>query len=222
MPGPTCPPWEYKDHTHYNAVRIRCEDVLEELRLGKLAIDETLRDTRDLHRRLFVGLTPAGCDYYAGGYRGSRQPNLRNHTVALPADARVGEKPGRVHAEMETLSKRIIPNGVKQLDGIFAKPDTEISAGDKLTVLVAFACKVLATFLRIHPYVNGNGHIGRLIVWLLLVKYGYWPVQWPLDGHPPYDDLLKRYRDGDRAPLEQFVLQAVQGPAVAPATLPSP
>jgi len=76
---------------------------------------------------------------------------------------------------------------------------------------VTFACRVLVEFLRVHPYANGNGHMGRWIVWLILAKFGYWPKKWPLDTSPPYGRLIELHRDGDTLQLETFVLDCVAG-----------
>jgi Fic family protein len=70
---------------------------------------------------------------------------------------------------------------------------------------VKVACRFLVLFLTMHPYVNGNGHIGRFIVWAILSKYGYSPTHWPLDCSPPYHRLLSLYRNGNRKPLEDYV-----------------
>ena len=88
-------------------------------------------------------------------------------------------------------------------------PSARVPEEEKLYYVVTFACRVLVEFLRIHPYANGNGHIGRFIVWLILARFGYWPKQWPLNASPPYHELLKTYRDGDPLPLEEFVLQCL-------------
>jgi hypothetical protein len=210
-----CPNWEYKHHQYASSVGLRCEFILDRLKKGQIAIDATLVDTRALHLELFVGLTPPDCDYYAGTYRGNKKCKcLRHMVVGLVgpgADMRVGVSPARVSADLDNLNSGIIPQGLAALDALFAKPDEEVAPVDKLLALVAFSCAVLVEFLRIHPYANGNGHIGRLIVWLLLWRHGYWPQKWPLDGHPPYDDLLSQYRDGDRSGLEKFVLNAING-----------
>ncbi len=87
-----------------------------------------------------------------------------------------------------------------------------LSRQQRLRYLVALTCHVFELFLRIHPFANGNGHAGRLIVWSLLGRFGHWPRKWPVEPRPddpPYTELIKRYRDGDRVPLEAFMLKSL-------------
>lgn len=208
--------WEYKNHPYASAVPIRCEAVLNDLEKGRLPIESSLRNTRQLHEQLFVNLTPPTQPYMAGHYRGEKFRCLRYLIVKVKGDARVGALPERVAAEMANLNSHILSGGLKALADAFAKADAELPQAEKLNYLVKFSCRLLAQFLKIHPYANGNGHIGRLIVWFILAKFGYWPREWPLDGHPPYDELLSKYRDGNEQPLENFVHKAINGTVSAP------
>lgn len=205
---------------------LRCEAILNDLAQGRLDIDASLRDTRALHKRLFENLTPEAQPYLAGHYRGEKFKCLRHLEVQVVGDRRVGAAPDRVAAEMANFNSHLLGEGLKALAIAFAKPDDEVSRAEKLNYLVKFSARLLVQFLRIHPYANGNGHLGRLMVWLLLAKFGYWPREWPLDEHPPYDELLSQYRDGEEQPLEDFILKAINGtatepPAVAPRDITS-
>lgn len=210
-----CAWWEYKTHQHASTVGIRCEAVLNDLELGRLDIDSSLKNTKPLHERFFVNLTPPAQPYLAGNFRGEKFKCLRYLVVRVEADRRVGVAPERVAAEMANFNSNLLSEGLKALAGAFAIPDERLSPAEKLNYVVKFSCRLLVQFLRIHPYANGNGHIGRLIVWFILAKFGYWPREWPLDAHPPYDELLSRYRDGDEQPLEDFVHRAIDGAARA-------
>ena len=75
-----------------------------------------------------------------------------------------------------------------------------------LVELVEILAKVLAQFLGIHPFVNGNGHAGRLLVLVLLARAGFPPADWSVDGKKTYDAALYAYRRGTTAPLEDFIL----------------
>ena len=206
-----CPSWDYARHLHASSVGIRCELILHTLGKKELPIDGSLRNTRPLHHQMFVGLTPDKCPYYAGNYRGESFRCLRHMRVKVEADSRVGVPPKRVAPELANFVAYILNAGLKALDDAFLIPDERLSPAEKLNYVVVFASRVLVEFLRIHPYANGNGHTGRLIVWLILARFGYWPKQWPLDARPPYSELLSRFRDGDRAPLERFMLNAING-----------
>lgn len=208
-----CPWWEYQHHPHRSAVPLRCEAILHRLELGTLPIHASLRDTRPLHKEIFENLTPPTCPYFAGNYRGDRYRCLRHLEVRVDGDRRVGTKPALVAGEMANFVSNILSSGIKALEEAFLLPEEKLAPAQKTYFVVKFACRLLAEFLRIHPYANGNGHIGRLIVWLILVRFGYWPKEWPLDGHPPYDELLSKYRDGKEQLLEDFVLRTIDGTA---------
>jgi fido (protein-threonine AMPylation protein) len=211
MHPPDCPDWEYKHHRFASAVGLRCEEILHSLATKKLPIDATLRDTRAVHERMFFNLTPERCPYYAGHYRGEKFRCLRHMKVYHPHDPRVGVDADRVAPDLANLRSHIVDAGLKALEVSFALSDDKLPAEDKLYNLVVFVCRVLVEFLRIHPYANGNGHAGRMIVWLILIRFGYWPQKWELDGHPPYNELLKQFRDGDPIPLHNFVLDCITG-----------
>lgn len=207
-----CEWWEYKDHPDARAaLSARCELILHELENKRVDIPAGLHDTRPFHKQLFLNLTPAAQPYLAGNYRGGKFKCLRHLQVQVKGDPRVGAPPDRVASLIANLSSHILAEGLRALDEAFARPDSELQAAEKLNYAVKFSCRVLVLFLGIHPYANGNGHVGRLMVWFILARYGYWPQQWPLDEHPPYDELLARFRDGEQQPLEDFVLRAIAG-----------
>ena len=206
-----CPGWDYADHPNANAVGARCAQLLIDLRTGAIATDQNVRDTRPLHSRMFTGLTPSGHPYFAGHYRGEKFRCLEFYNVMIQSDPRVGVDARHVARDMANLADHILRPGFSALQAAFALPDSRISPAQKLYFLVVFCCRTLVEFLRIHPYANGNGHMGRLIVWLTLAKFGYWPQTWPLDTSPPYHDLISKYRDNDVSPLEQFLLCSILG-----------
>ncbi|MDB5941772.1 MAG: Fic/DOC family protein, partial [Ramlibacter sp.] len=71
---------------------------------------------------------------------------------------------------------------------------------------------LLTSFYNIHPYANGNGHIGRLLVWVTLHAFGHTPKKMTLHKSPKgYYDLFDLYRANKKKPLEQFLLTCVLG-----------
>jgi len=71
---------------------------------------------------------------------------------------------------------------------------------------------VFVYFLEIHPYANGNGHLARFFLIGYLARYGVFLARWPMHprpSDPPYSDLIRRYRRGDRNSLERFVMSCI-------------
>jgi hypothetical protein len=160
---------------------------------------------------MFRQLTPANHTYFAGHYRGEPFRCLRYCEVSIPNDPRVGAPPSVVAHWMREL-RREINSGFSALDSHIVTTRSERL--ERLRYAVIFSCRVLELFLRIHPYANGNGHAGRLILWSVLGRYSHWPQHFPIEPRPapPFVDFIKQYRDGDRNPLEMLILQSLIAP----------
>lgn len=66
-----------------------------------------------------------------------------------------------------------------------------------------------ATFERIHPFLDGNGRTGRLLMNLLLVRLGYPPAIIYKRERARYLAALGRADDGDPASLGEMIARAV-------------
>src|SRR5258708_22604103 len=85
--------------------------------------------------------------------------------------------------------------------------------------------RVHATFERIHPFLDGNGRAGRLLMNLVLVRLGYPPAIIYKREPARYLDALRKADQVDYGPLGEllaravldnlmrFILPAVAGPA---------
>jgi len=202
-----CPKgWKYEDHPDRAILTQRTQALLALIRSQKNDTLRTASDSRSQHGFLFNGLTPPGCDYFAGHYRGENFHCLRFYPVVVPADPRVGAHPSAVEYLMSELRAQL-RSGLLALDANVA-----LSPKQRLQYIVVLACSVFVNFLTIHPYANGNGHAGRLIVWCITGRYGFWPKNWPIEPRPPdppYSDMIRVYRDGNREPLEMLILQTL-------------
>jgi len=207
-----CPEWEYEDHRESASIlKEETKSVLLDLRTGKIATKEFAANTRPIHYRLFRKLTPDECPYYAGHYRGEQFRCLKYLRVGIKDDPRVGAPPEQVQGRMAIL-KQLIDKTIPALDQGMQVPDRHLKRQDKILYVVIFACQVFEFFLRIHPYVNGNGHAARFCIWALLGRYKLWPTRWsiePKPPDPPYTELIVQYRDGNKIPLEKYILHCL-------------
>lgn len=202
------PGWDYVNFRNGRAVVAdRCLHLLLRLGRGEVDTETGSKDTRVHHENFFVDLTPGNCTYFAGHYRGEDYRCIRHYNVGVRMDSRVGVDARRVARDMANLHHNLIQPGFAALKSTLQNP--QVSPGVRLLRVVEAACEVLEEFLRIHPYANGNGHMGRLIVWFFLVRFDYWPKRWPLNESPEYHTFLSMYRDGKKELLIRYVLECV-------------
>lgn len=165
-------------------------------------------DTRPVHEYMFRGMTHPDQDYFAGHYRGEDFERLKDYNVYIPSDNAVGVKAHEVIACMEQLSTFI-----NDLPAQHAARTREQLPVRKLVTTVGLVCTVMVEFFTIHPYANGNGHIGRYITWALLAKFGHPPKRWEVNNtfgdKAIYSESIKLFRSGDRLPLVRFVMSSI-------------
>lgn len=206
--------WDYDSHNREKRERVlrsRCVRLLRAMRRPNFPLVHRACDTRPVHRRMFRWMTPVCFPSFAGNYRGdSRFKCLRNYRVGVGGDPLVGAPPASVRTDIDALTK-VVEQFVQNIEGPAGQ---RLSANDRILYVVEGVCYVLAEFLRIHPYANGNGHLGRFTVWALLLRFGYVPRSWPLEERPPdppYSYCLSLYRSGQLTPLRHFMLKCITG-----------
>jgi hypothetical protein len=66
-----------------------------------------------------------------------------------------------------------------------------------------------AEFERIHPFLDGNGRTGRLLMNLVLVRLGYPPAIVYKRERPRYLEALRKADEGDCGPLGELLARAI-------------
>lgn len=70
---------------------------------------------------------------------------------------------------------------------------------------VDFATALHTEFVSIHPFLDGNGRVARLLLNLSLLKDGYLPICIPPIRKMEYCHDIDKYAGGDRSPLRAFM-----------------
>lgn len=130
---------------------------------------------------------------------------------APPANALPDEGPGswRRH-EIEPFASGMKPPAFTQVSAYmtdWTKRAAALRGNDPF--LPERAAAVHAEFERIHPFLDGNGRAGRLLMNLMLVRLGYPPAIIYARDRTKYLDALTRADVGDPAPLGELVARAV-------------
>lgn len=65
-------------------------------------------------------------------------------------------------------------------------------------------------FIAIHPFIDGNGRAGRLLLNFMLMKASFPPVCIHLGERIMYTDYLEKARDGDASAFVGFIVQKIK------------
>ena len=219
MHPPACGEWEYVAHPrHKKILPARCDLIYISAKADSKRVDRYLEDTRRFHFELFSGLTLPKQDYLAGHYRGEAFTCLQYRPAVIGyigPDGRYvvvhrGHAADEVDAAMTDLHKDIA-HVVQELLAervSISKGGSEVDFRLHLSDILA---KLLQLIFTIHPYANGNGHMGRMLIAMVLLKVGVKPKKWTLDKRPPYDEAVQQHRQGNCQPLIDLILKAIGG-----------
>jgi hypothetical protein len=210
--------WEYTQlPKHHQILSEQAAHLASLLRSNGFDILGVLRDSRWIHKNMFLRLAPKGMKYLAGGYRGDPKGALKNCTATIPSNPLVGSPPAKVATDMAVFAADATA-AVLRLDGLHG--DTTCPDDDRLIATVEVACRLIAEFLLIHPYANGNGHVARFMLLGILARYGYQMKNFdlhPAPFTPSYSDSIAAYQKsikaqagGDKDRLHKYVLSCLK------------
>jgi len=84
---------------------------------------------------------------------------------------------------------------------------TECGGGSE--PLPEILARVHNSFEKVHPFIDGNGRTGRLLLNLLLVRLGYPPIIVLKQQRPAYLAAMQRADSGDFGPLGEILARAM-------------
>ena len=131
--------------------------------------------------------------------------------VAPHPDATDNERPGSFRQH----EIRPFPGGMTPVTFplVHSEVDNWIAAVNSLdTSTQSFPeelAKIHCRFEQIHPFLDGNGRTGRLVLNLILVRLGYPPMVIYKRDRDRYLTALSRADDGDPRPLGQIIARAI-------------
>ncbi len=178
------PPPKWQAHTADNydsTMAARCSQLLVEIVADLSRRRAILADPRQLHSELFASFAPPDHAIYAGTYRGAPGTVLANRRISAESQLEPGGEyefclPGEVQPRMTELLK-VTRNLLRE------------SNADDYGKLIALSY-TFCWFGKIHPFLDGNGHVQRAILAAMATEFGY-PLSARFAIHPrPYDRLL--------------------------------
>lgn len=117
---------------------------------------------------------------------------------------------GRFRKENEfvRVANHIAPNP-KEVPGLLEKMLAEYNAASHENIIRRIA-KFHLTFEYIHPFVDGNGRIGRVLNNYLLIREGFVPINIKFIGRDKYYEAFKEFETkGETVVMEEIVGKAL-------------
>ena len=158
-------------------------------------------DIKAWHGKIFQHVVPLS--YYAGNYR-SDDPSK----PCLQKDVAVPPNPGAPYASVPRLMKEFSDELGHQVVDIkrFIAKATVVEKSRAEIQLVAFA---VGQFIKIHPFLNGNGRMSRLVANYFLVRFGYrllYPHPYDRPVNAEYQAASFACMQDDYKPMFRFIL----------------
>jgi fido (protein-threonine AMPylation protein) len=156
------------------------------------------------HDLLFRDFVPL--PYYAGNFR-QDDP----HRPCLRVNVAVGGIAGTPYEFTPAAMQRLfgdVQSSLHDLETDWAR----LTPRDRAISVAIATGDLVGSFIRIHPFINGNGRISRLLWMWALFRFGV-PAQFVIFPRPapPYAHLMAEAMKGNYLPLQFHVLKHLAG-----------
>ena len=150
------------------------------------------------HRQTMAGLDVPD-PRFVGHFRG--EPGLEGEAVYIGSHE--GTKAALVAGEIDVFVKRL-QTVAGRLDEFL--PSGEALDRDGLEAVIELAAWTHSEWVRIHPFINGNGRTARILTNAVLMRYGQPPVL-RLRPRPtsPYGQAGAEGMEGNATPMEALL-----------------
>jgi hypothetical protein len=130
--------------------------------------------------------------------------------VAPHPNATTTERPGsfREH-DIEPFPGGMTPPAWVHVPAIMTDWIRSLSSIASATNMIEGVAAAHGEFERVHPFLDGNGRAGRLVMNLLLVRFGYPPAIVYTRDRTRYLKALRRADSADPGPLGEMIARAV-------------
>jgi Fic family protein len=137
--------------------------------------------------------------------------------VAPHPDATDKEAPGKFREHdihpfsggMKPPDWPLVPAMTSEWVGSITRLSEKMTAGGTEVPLPEALARIHNEFERVHPFIDGNGRTGRLILNLVLVRLGYPPVIILKKQRDSYLSAMKKADEGDYGPLGEMLARAM-------------
>ena len=199
----SCPDW-FDDAAERKTPEFsnRVYSALVHARTNSMSSIPENADIMSWHKQIFMGIAPL--EIYAGNYR---QDTPKEPCLAV--NVSVGNVPGASYTIVPTVMVNFFNDLGREMKSLELQW-TEISAVEKLRRVSSLVAVAVGEFIRIHPFVNGNGRMSRTLWNVLLHRMGF-PAEVSVINRPdpPYNNLMKQAMQGNYAPLVVYLFDTI-------------
>ena len=156
----------------------------------------TVTEVRDIHARAMAKVWEVAPHPEANDSEGPG--NFREHDIR--------PFPGGMTPPSHPLVKPGVASWVDQVNQ-FGQPLSQGALG--MTEVPEALARIHVEFEQLHPFIDGNGRTGRLLLNLILVRLGWPPIVIFKDQRGRYLKALDRADHGDHGPLAELIVRSV-------------